>query len=185
MTDMYFLFCVSCSRRSILPTIYCCAQREEAFAMRGARYKRGRQRSGDHRAGSKTAAGPVTPLDYALRILRDESKPDAIRVSVAKAALPYVYRRGDAGKPPAAEKRDEGVLEEKWSNLELARHIAHILGFVEDQLRARDLAEQVRDVGVYGMPVDNTDWAGILGRIMTILDACDQTQSLDRPGIRI
>ena len=38
-------------------------------------------------------APPQSPLDFALAFMRDTSKPDALRVSVAKAALPYVHGR--------------------------------------------------------------------------------------------
>ncbi len=42
---------------------------------------------------SIAAPAPQSPLDFALSVMRDATKPDALRVSVAKAALPYVHGR--------------------------------------------------------------------------------------------
>ena len=41
-----------------------------------------------------TAPDPnMTPLDYLLRILRDESQPQSARVEAAKAAAPFLHPR--------------------------------------------------------------------------------------------
>ena len=54
----------------------------------------GGRRAHDSVAPSSLAdAPPQSPLDFALAFMRDTSKPDALRVSVAKAALPYVHGR--------------------------------------------------------------------------------------------
>lgn len=57
---------------------------------------------------AKALAGGVSPLDYLLAILRDETKPQETRIDVAKAAAPYVHARlaavehsGDKDKPIA------------------------------------------------------------------------------------
>lgn len=42
------------------------------------------------------AASGLTPLDYMLRILRDEAGDPAIRMDAAKAAAPYVHPRLNA-----------------------------------------------------------------------------------------
>lgn len=59
-------------------------------------------------ARAKALAGGVSPLDYLLAILRDETKPQETRIDVAKAAAPYVHARlaavehtGDKDKPIA------------------------------------------------------------------------------------
>ena len=35
----------------------------------------------------------TTPLDFMLSVLRDEKKPEAVRMDAAKAAAPYVHPR--------------------------------------------------------------------------------------------
>ena len=35
----------------------------------------------------------LTPLEYLVRIYRDEDMPTDVRIDAAKAALPYVHRR--------------------------------------------------------------------------------------------
>lgn len=39
------------------------------------------------------AASGLTPLDYMLKLLRDESQPGDVRLDAAKAAAPYVHPR--------------------------------------------------------------------------------------------
>jgi hypothetical protein len=39
------------------------------------------------------AASGLTPLDYMLSTMRDETKPVALRLDMAKAAAPYVHPR--------------------------------------------------------------------------------------------
>ena len=39
------------------------------------------------------AASGLTPLEYMLTTMRDESKPLALRLDMAKAAAPYVHPR--------------------------------------------------------------------------------------------
>jgi hypothetical protein len=38
-------------------------------------------------------ASGLTPLEYMLTTMRDESKPEAVRLDVAKAVAPYVHPR--------------------------------------------------------------------------------------------
>ncbi len=123
------------------------------------------------------------PLAFALRIMRDERKPMALRAGMAKAAMTALQKRdGDAAFAPAEAEPPRPEL----SNMERARRIAHILGRAHDELRARELAAQGWDVETRGMPVDNTDWPLILRRIMNILDSCETPpQNLDRAGIRV
>lgn len=53
--------------------------------------------------------------------MRDATKPDALRAGMAKAALPYVHKRGEEQETEEKPKR------QTLSDLELARRIAHIL----------------------------------------------------------
>ncbi len=137
-------------------------------------------------AGPVSAPDPLPaaeedPLAFALRIMRDESQPMALRASMAKAAMTALQKRdGDAAFAPA----EAGPPQPELSNMERARRIAHILKLADDELRTRELAAQGWDVNMRGLPVDNTDWGRILGRLMAILPACTApAQSLDRPGI--
>lgn len=82
------------------------------------------QQDGRKRPQKKTSQ---TPLDFALAVMRDDSKPDALRAGMAKAALPYLHARGeerDDEKDHAPEREPKA---EPLSDLELARRIAHIL----------------------------------------------------------
>ena len=90
-----------------------------------------------HKAERKVRATPATapeqnPLDFALAFMRDESKPDALRVSVAKAAMPYLHKRGEENdeQVDAPEPKPKS---EPMSDLELARRIAHILARGNEQ----------------------------------------------------
>jgi hypothetical protein len=82
-----------------------------------------RRRGGRERPPSDPIATPApqSPLDFTLAFMRDESKPDALRVSDAKAALPYLHTRGEEQDAEPEPER------EPMSDLELARRIAHIL----------------------------------------------------------
>jgi hypothetical protein len=42
---------------------------------------------------TRVAAGGVTPLEYMLQVMRDESVEPAKRLDAAKAAAPYVHPR--------------------------------------------------------------------------------------------
>ncbi len=69
-------------------------------------------------------AAPLMPLDYALTRMRDESLAPELRDSMAKAALPFTHGRRETEAPPAPTPQEQV---EQWSDLELARRIAHIL----------------------------------------------------------
>ena len=100
--------------------------------------------NGRTHAESPAPAPRQSPIDFALGLMRDDSKPDALRASMAKAAMPYLYKRGEA-KEHETEKAPQE--EEQWSDLELARRIAYILGLAEidatKQLKAADDATRV------------------------------------------
>lgn len=42
---------------------------------------------------AEVSASGVTPLDYLLRVMRDESMDEARRIDAAKSAAPYVHPR--------------------------------------------------------------------------------------------
>ena len=54
----------------------------------------GRQKGVPNRAtaanAAEIAASGLTPLDYMLTIMRDDSQPPTLRAEMAKAAAPYV-----------------------------------------------------------------------------------------------
>jgi hypothetical protein len=74
----------------------------------------------------------LSPLDFALRIMRDETQPPALRASMAKAAMPYLHQRADGDAAPD-DKPAEAPKAPPMSDLELARRIAHILGRAQTQ----------------------------------------------------
>lgn len=55
-------------------------------------------------ADSGDAGKKVSPLDFMLKLMRDEAKPAALRLSAARAAAPYVHGRY-AGEEPEGESR--------------------------------------------------------------------------------
>ncbi len=76
----------------------------------GKRLGAGRKKGIPNRASAAReaaiAASGLTPLDYMLSTMRNETKPVALRLDMAKAAAPYVHPRlasveqtGDVAKP--------------------------------------------------------------------------------------
>lgn len=63
----------------------------------GARQGAGRPKGGANKlneaARAKALATGISPLDYLLGVLRDETKEQAVRIDAAKAAAPYVHAR--------------------------------------------------------------------------------------------
>jgi hypothetical protein len=63
----------------------------------GARSGAGRPKGAASRfndeARAKAAAEGITPLEYMLKLLRDERQSQEVRIDVAKAAAPYLHAR--------------------------------------------------------------------------------------------
>ena len=63
----------------------------------GKREGAGRKKGIPNRASAARQAAiqasGLTPLEYMLMTMRDESKPEAVRLDVAKAVAPYVHPR--------------------------------------------------------------------------------------------
>lgn len=62
-------------------------------ARRGAGRKQGGANKINDEARTKALAGGLTPLDYLLGLLRDETKNQDVRIDAAKAAAPYLHAR--------------------------------------------------------------------------------------------
>ncbi|HKY85465.1 MAG TPA: hypothetical protein VJL90_01755 [Pseudorhodoplanes sp.] len=96
--------------------------------------RRTRRKAGEHPATIEPAPD-LSPLEFVLRIMRDETQSPALRAGMAKAAMPYMHRRPDGDVPPAdgpakAPPKAPPKSPSKappMSDLELARRIAHIL----------------------------------------------------------
>ena len=93
----------------------------------------------------------------------------ALRVSAAKLAASLQPKNGPAAEGASEDDQDLASEAQDWSDLELARRIAHILGLRHDELRREELLAKGYDVEKYGLPVDNTDWAAFLKRIQESL----------------
>lgn len=89
--------------------------------------RRARRKSGERPAATE-AAPDLSPLDYALRIMRDETQATALRASMAKAAMPYLHARAAGDEAPQDEPEEPPPM----SDLEVARRIAHILMRAEE-----------------------------------------------------
>jgi hypothetical protein len=64
----------------------------------GKRERAGRKKGGANRITQEAVAKAMasnqeTPLDYMLRIMRDEKRDDAFRFEAAKAAAPYIHHK--------------------------------------------------------------------------------------------
>src|SRR3954469_11419143 len=87
----------------------------------------GRQKGGVDKIKREAflAAQGITPLDYMLPIVRNESEDKTVRLDAAKAAAPYVHARLQnttlAGDPENPIKIDN------ISELEAARRLAFLL----------------------------------------------------------
>ncbi|MEL6277946.1 MAG: hypothetical protein AAFR28_03570 [Pseudomonadota bacterium] len=87
----------------------------------GVRSGAGRKKGGknkilDEAERAAHASEGITPLEYMLSVLRDESNDVAQRLDAAKAAAPYMHAklstvevRGDADKPVATTMKVEIV----------------------------------------------------------------------------
>jgi len=87
----------------------------------------GRAKNGQKGEGGRLAhdseknARRQKPLPFIMGIVRDPTQPMALRAQMAKAALPYLHKRGEEMEAEEKPKRRE------YSDLELARRISHIL----------------------------------------------------------
>lgn len=63
----------------------------------GKRHGAGRKKGARNKASAAReaaiAASGLTPLQYMLALMRDETQPVAVRLEMAKAAAPYVHPR--------------------------------------------------------------------------------------------
>jgi hypothetical protein len=75
----------------------------------------------DGKKRSQQTEAPLDPLDFVLTVMRDKTQTPALRAGMAKAALPYLHKRGEE------QEEDDAPEREPMSDLELARRIAHIL----------------------------------------------------------
>lgn len=58
-------------------------------------------------AARKPGNSDLTPLDFMLAMMRDETQDDKIRMAMAQAAAPYVHARAsDVAKGKKEEKQD-------------------------------------------------------------------------------
>ena len=87
--------------------------------------RRTRRKAGEHPAAIEPAPD-LSPLEFVLRIMRDETQSPALRAGMAKAAMPYLHRRAGDETAPEEEPK-EPSKSPPMSDLELARRIAHIL----------------------------------------------------------
>jgi len=59
----------------------------------GAGRPKGKPNQFNDEARKKALEGGISPLDYMLGILRDESRPEDVRMDAAKAAAPYLHAK--------------------------------------------------------------------------------------------
>ena len=113
------------------------------------------RRRGNNASEPATAPEPINtpeadPVAFALRLMQDESQPMALRAGMAKAAMGALQKRD--GAAPAQE--EGGKPKPKYSDLELARRVAHIMALGDAEL-----------AGKTGKPVENADLPGMLARL--------------------
>ena len=94
------------------------------------------QKDGKKRPKAKPAP---TPLEFALSVMRDETQSPAVRASMAKLAAAL----SPQSEAPAKEKdAPDQKPEEQWSDLELARRMAHVLFLADMEQEEKDKAAQ-------------------------------------------
>ena len=109
--------------------------------MSKVRAKDGQKGSGREPTDEPADDSPApSPLDFALRVMQDETQPMALRVSAAKLAASLMPKPA-AQDAPAGDEPD-AAAEEPMSDLEIARRIAHILMLHDNP----ELAEQDRQM---------------------------------------
>ncbi len=97
-----------------------------------------------------------SPLIFALRVMEDEAQPMALRVSAAKLAASLMPK--PAAQAPEEQPDDDAETRravEQWSDLELARRIAHIMLLADAELDGREP----------GKPVEKTETTRLLERV--------------------
>jgi len=82
-------------------------------ARAGAGRKQGSATAKTREIADKAAEGGVTPLEFMLKIMRDETAERAERLDMAKAAAPYIHPRLSAVE--AKVEVTEQVEEVRWS----------------------------------------------------------------------
>ena len=100
-------------------------------ARKGAGRKPGAKDLADREARARCVASGETPLEYMLRVMRDESVDDKRRDAMAQAAGPYLHARlasteltGPGGGPIQTESQT--TLDVKSLNAEQLRALASI-----------------------------------------------------------
>jgi hypothetical protein len=75
----------------------------------GGGSRKGRPNRATAAKAAEIAKSGLTPLDFMLKLLRDEQQPDAVRLEAAKSAAPFVHPKlaaiehtGAGGKDLAA-----------------------------------------------------------------------------------
>ena len=99
---------------------------------RGGRKKGTPNKKTAERYAQMAASGEM-PLEYMLRVMRDESAPETRRDEMAKAAAPYEHSRLSSSEATVAVDRSKDVSE--WSREELNNYM--------EELRARLADEKV------------------------------------------
>lgn len=82
----------------------------------GAGRKLGARNKADKEARSKASAEGVTPLDYMLKVMRDESQPADRRDRMAMGAAPYMHAKSVEHSGPKG-----GAIELAWQTAPSAR----------------------------------------------------------------
>lgn len=62
-------------------------------AREGSGRKQGSASSKTREVADKAASEGITPLEFMLKVMRDEQAPKAERLDMAKAAAPYIHPR--------------------------------------------------------------------------------------------
>lgn len=77
---------------------------------RGSGRKPGAATKMNQKARAEAAKGGITPLEYMLRVLRNEKELPTVRMDAAKAAAPYLHaklasveHKGEGGGPLVLE----------------------------------------------------------------------------------
>lgn len=131
--------------------------------MQRANGKQRRKRTNKDVPQDAAAPADLSPLDFALGVMRDDEQPMALRASMAKVAIPYQHNRGMADEAP-----EQADAVPPLSTVEWARRAGFYLNVFYNAARELDLCARGVDVAKTGLPEDRIDWAAVQRYLMRL-----------------
>jgi len=87
----------------------------------GAGRKRGSKTARTADIAIKAAEAGITPVEYMVAIMRDETQPQTIRLQAAGMAAPYVHPR--LANIQVERKGNPDILKKLWENMQAQKQL--------------------------------------------------------------